>query len=311
MTSDHTLFDRAVLRQRRERALRSDHVAGFLLDAVADDLSMRLGAVMREFPVAVDLTGIGGVLASRLLETGKIEQLISTELTPRLAGAIARHPGGKHARVVADDEALPFAHESLDLVVSGLALQWVNDLPGTLIQIRRALRPDGLFLAAIVGGSTLNELRSAFLMAEAEIVGGAAPHVAPAADVRDLGGLLQRAGFALPVVDSDLLTVRYASPLELMRDLRAMGATNVLSARSRAPLRRDVLERVLEIYAHDHADPDGRIRATFEIVSLSGWAPHESQQKPLRPGSARMRLADALGTDEHSAGEKAGTREEE
>lgn len=311
MTSDIALFDRTVLRQRRERAVGSDHDARFLLDAAADDMASRLGAVMREFPVAADLTGIGGVLARRVLETGKIGCLISTELTQRLAEKIAPVPGAGHACAVADDEALPFADESLDLVVSGLALQWVNDLPGTLIQIRRALKPDGLFLAALVGGSTLSELRSAFLKAEAELTGGAAPRVAPAADVRDLGGLLQRAGFALPVVDSDTLTVRYGSPLGLMRDLRAMGATSILGARSRTPLRRDVLQRVLEVYATDHADPDGRVRATFEIVSLSGWAPHDSQQKPLRPGSARMRLADALGTSEESAGEKAGTPEQD
>jgi SAM-dependent methyltransferase len=196
--------------------------------------------------------------------------------------------------------------ESVDLVVSGLALQWINDLPGTLVQIRRALKPDGLFLAALVGGETLTELRQSFAAAEAEIEGGVSPRVTPFADLRDLGMLLQRAGFALPVTDVDRLVVRYSSPFGLMEDLRRMGATNVLRERRRTPLRRATLIRMAEIYADRFADPDGRIRATFDIVWLSGWAPHESQQKPLRPGSATHRLADALGTREIPTGEKAG-----
>ena len=207
---------------------------------------------------------------------------------------------------MADEEALPFRDASLDLVVSALALQFVNDLPGTLIQIRRALKPDGLFLAAMIGGDSLTELRAAFAEAEAEVEGGVSPRVAPFADLRDLGALLQRAGFALPVTDVDRVTVRYASPLALMHDLRRMGAGNALTERRRTPLRRATLRRMLEIYAERFADADGRIRATFEIVWLSGWAPHESQQQPLAPGSAKTRLADALGTREISAGEKAG-----
>ena len=213
---------------------------------------------------------------------------------------------GEFLRVAADEEALPFADASLDLVVSALALQWVNDLPGTLVQIRRALKPDGLLMAAMLGGDTLIELREAFASAESEIEGGLSPRVAPFADLRELGALMQRAGFALPVVDSDRLTVRYESAFALMRDLRAMGATNVLAERRRAPLRRATLMRMAEIYAERFADADGRVRATFEIVWLSGWSPHESQQKPLKPGSASQRLADALGAKEVPAGEKTG-----
>ena len=207
-------------------------------------------------------------------------------------------------RVAADEEALPFADGSLDLVVSALSLQFVNDLPGTLIQIRRALKPDGLLLAALIGGDSLSELREAFAAAESEIEGGVSPRVAPFADVRELGALLQRAGFALPVVDTDRLTVRYDSVFDLMRELRRMGATNILSERRRTPLKRATLERMADIYGERFTDPDGRLRATFEIVWLSGWAPHESQQQPLKPGSAAHRLADALGTKEISAGEK-------
>ena len=208
--------------------------------------------------------------------------------------------------MASDEEALPFRDGSLDLVVSALVLQFVNDLPGTLVQIRRALRPDGLWLAALVGGDTLTELRQAFAAAEAEIEDGVSPRVAPFVDVRAMGGLLQRAGFSLPVTDVDRLTVRYASPLALMRELRRMGAANPLLDRSRRPLKRALLARMMAIYAERFSDPDGRIRATFEIVWLSGWAPHDSQQKPLAPGSAQRRLADALGVTEISAGEKAG-----
>ena len=209
--------------------------------------------------------------------------------------------------VVADEEALPFRDGSLDLVVSALSLQFVNDLPGVLVQIRRALKPDGLLLAALLGGDTLTELRAGVRAAEAEIEGGVSPRVAPFADLRDLGALLQRAGFALPVADVDRITVRYASPLALMHDLRRMGATNVLTERSRRPLRRATLTRMLEIYGERFADADGRVRATFEIVWLSGWAPHESQQQPLQPGSAQQRLADALGTTGTVGGRKGGT----
>ena len=203
-------------------------------------------------------------------------------------------------------EALPFRDASLDLVVSALALQFVNDLPGALIQVRRALKPDGLFLAALLGGDTLTELRQSFAAAETEIEGGVSPHVAPFADVRDLGALLQRAGFALPVTDVDRLTVRYSTAFALMHDLRRMGATNALVARRRVPLRRKTMLRMAEIYAERFADPDGRLRATFDVIWLSGWAPHESQQQPLKPGSAQTRLADALGAKEVGAGEKAG-----
>jgi SAM-dependent methyltransferase len=293
--SPHPLvFDRMLLRARRRRA-RALGPATFLLDRVAADLAERLDAVLREFPVAVDLGTPTDALRRALADKKAIGTLVAVDTLPA--------PG---LAVVADEEALPFRDGSLDLVVSALALQFVNDLPGALIQVRRALKADGLLLAALLGGDTLTELRQAFAAAEAEVEGGASPHVAPFADVRELGALLQRAGFALPVTDVDRLTVRYASPFALMADIRRMGATNALAERRRMPLRRATLLRMAEIYAERFADPDGRIRATFEIVWLSGWAPHESQQKPLRPGSAQTRLADALGVREIGTGEKAG-----
>lgn len=291
-------FDRQVLRLRQKRATALG-LETFLLDRVAEEFGERLAAVMRRFERAVDLGTPDQSVRRMLAASGKTGSIIA-------AGTGARSLDRSFLRVTADEETLPFADASLDLVVSALALQFVNDLPGTLIQIRRALRPDGLFLAALMGGGSLNELREAFGQAETEIEGGLSPRVAPFADVRDLGSLLQRAGFALPVVDSDRVVVRYPSVVALMHDLRRMGATNVLIERHRRPLRRATLEKLAEIYAARFADADGRLRATFEIVWLTGWAPHESQQKPLKPGSAARRLADALGTREQSAGEKAG-----
>jgi SAM-dependent methyltransferase len=282
------IFDRALLRARRRRASALG-AETFLLEHVAEDLAERLSVVQRQFACAADIGTPGDMLARRLTERRLVQRLLRVRDDAR---------PGDLADIVADGEALPFADGALDLAVSALSLHHVNDLPGTLIQIRRALKPDGLFLAALLGGDTLTELRQSFTQAEAEIEGGASPRVAPFADLRDLGALLQRAGFALPVTDTDRITVRYANVFALMRDLRRMGAANALRERSRKPLRRATLFRMAEIYAERFSDADGRLRATFDIVWLSGWAPHESQQKPLRPGSAQMRLADALGTTE-------------
>jgi SAM-dependent methyltransferase len=293
----HALFDRRLLAQRRLRACALGPVT-FLLDRVAEDMAERLSAVRRTFDMVVDLGTPTDAVRRALLAAGAIGRVVAA--APSAAAGADEHT----CVVVADEERLPFRDASLDLVVSGLALQFVNDLPGTLAQIRRALRPDGLFLAALAGGDTLTELRQAFATAEAEIEGGASPRVAPFADVRTMGALLQRAGFALPVTDVDRVVARYESPLRLMHDLRCMGATNVLAERRRSGLRRQTLRRLVEIYAERFADADGRLRASFDIIWLSGWAPHESQQQPLRPGSARTRLADALGTRELSAGEK-------
>jgi len=284
MPQSPLVFDRALLRGRQTRA-RALGPETFLIDRVAADLAERLGAVLRQFDVAVDLGTPGGAVRTALADFTSIARLFRASPSP-------------DSDVVADDEGLPFRDGSLDLVVSALALQFVNDLPGALVQIRRALKSDGLFLAALLGGDTLTELRQSFAAAEAEVEGGVSPRVAPFADVREMGALLQRAGFALPVTDVERLTVRYSSPFILMGELRRMGATNVLLERRRKPLRRATLKRMAEIYAQRFSDPDGKVRATFEIIWLSGWAPHESQQKPLRPGSAQARLADALGTKE-------------
>ena len=295
MSSGPKIFDRRLLHARQARA-RVLGPATFLLDRTATELGERLTAILRRFEVAVDLSTPTDAVRRTLAASGKVGAII--------AAAYPLDSDDSFLRVAADEEALPFANGSLDLVVSALALQFVNDLPGALIQIRRALKPDGLLLAALIGGESLTELRDAIASAESEIEGGISPRVAPFADVRELGALLQRAGFALPVIDSDRLVVRYDSVFALVHDLRHMGATNVLHERRREPLRRATVKRMAEIYAERFADPDGRLRASFEIIWLSGWAPHESQQKALKPGSAERRLSDALNTREISAGEK-------
>lgn len=281
------IFDRALLRRRLARAVAGG-AEDFLLARAATDLAERLSIVKRDFRSVLDLgtprPDVAAILASALPEAA----------VTRLAAVPSTAGTGRWSAVVGDEERQPFAPESFDLVVSCLSLHAVNDLPGTLVQARRALKPDGLFVGCLFGGNTLQELRAALSVAESEVSGGASPRVAPFSDLRDLGGLLQRTGFALPVSDVEPVVVRYRHPVRLFADLRAMGATNVLALRHRAPLPRAVLMRAMEVYAERFADPDGRLRATFDIVWLAGWAPHESQQKPLKPGSARMPLEAAL-----------------
>lgn len=288
------VFDRRLLSWRRSRAASSASRHDFLLARVAQDLAERVAIVNRRFDVAVDLGAHHGLVGTRLRELDNVGLVIEADGCPALLAQCAG------PRVLADEELLPFADASLDLVVSGLALQHVNDLPGTLAQIRRALKPDGLLLASVLGGHTLAELRAAWLAAEAEVEGGASPRVAPQLEMRALGALLQRAGLALVVTDAETVTVSYPSALALMRDIKAMGASNTLTARKRRPTRRETLMRACEIYEQSHADSTGRVIATFEILTATGWAPDASHPKPLAPGSARARLADALGSREHS-----------
>ncbi len=303
MSAPPRLFDRALHRRRLDRAAPGYGAADFLKARAADDAVERLESIMRSFPLAVDLGSRTGVFAAALARSdarAKVGALIQTDLSARMLA------GRQGMRVQADEEALPFKAESLDLVVSILALHWTNDLVGALIQIRSALKPDGLFIGAVLGGATLAELRQCLVQAESELSDGAGLRVSPFADVLDAAGLLQRAGFALPVADTDRVTVRYAHALELIRDLRAMGETNVLLDRARKPLSRAVLARAAALYQERFAGADGRIGATFDIVNMTGWAPHPDQQQPLRPGSAKMRLADALHVKERPAGEKSG-----
>jgi len=293
----HAPFDPRRVRAHRARAAKDFTASAFLAARAAADLAERLEAVNRSFGLTLAIGApalfVAEVLARPALGE-RIDQIVGMDSVATLAGDVA-----------GDAEHLPFAEGQFGLIVSNLTLHWANDLPGALVQARRALRPDGLFMASLLGGRSLSELRECLLAAEIDISGGAAPRVSPTIDAPDLGRLLQRASFALPVADSDTIEVRYENPLRLLSDLRQMAETNALTAAER-PLTRPLLFRAMELYRERFGGPDGRVRATFEIVTATGWAPHESQQKPLRPGSAKSRLADALGVKEQSAGEKAG-----
>lgn len=286
------LFDHTLLRQRRLRALADfEPGADFLLRRVAEEMAERLSVVERYFDHPV-LVHAGLPLAATMMRaTGKTADFRYIDLCP-IPGVAA------DAQVLAETDLVPAEPGSADLVVSPLALHLTNDTPGVLVQLRRTLRPDGLLLAATPGAGTLGELRESLLAAESELTGGANARVHPFADIRDYGALLQRAGFALPVADIDDIVVRYADMFALLKDLRAMGMTSVLTGRSRKPVNRQLFLRAAQIYAERFSDPDGRIRASFPVIHLSGWAPHENQQKPLKPGSAKARLADALRTPE-------------
>lgn len=288
MSSSEPIFDRTLLQTRRRRAVAGIGDYDYLLRTVADDIADRLSMVTREFPLALNWGCHNGLVTRALNELKTIGTVVSAD---PLVEMVDQAPGLK---VVADEELFPFAAESFDLIVSALSLQWVNDLPGALIQLRAGLKPDGAFVAAILGGGSLAELRHVFLLAEEELYGGASPRVAPFADVRDFGHLLQRAGFALPVTDRDVLKVRFNSAMDLMRELKAMGASNVLTNRLRVPRSKALFERVNELYSELYSDDDGRVFASFEMIYLMGWAPHPDQQKPLRPGSAAVSLKDVF-----------------
>jgi len=284
------IFDRRAVRRHRERAAPAFAAHDFLHREIAERLADRLDDITRRFPLAVNIGARGGLFGGIVGERGGIERLVEMDLSP----AALANAGD---RIVADEEFLPFAEASLDLVVSNLALHWVNDLPGCLAQIRRALKPDGLFLASLFGGETLHELGQALGEAEIAAIGGMTPRISPFVDVRDAGALLQRAGFALPVVDSDRLTVSYGDALSLMRDLRHMGETNAAIERARTVARRDVLIGAAAAYQARFADGEGRIPATFQVIYLTAWRPHESQQQPSRRGSGQVSLADVLGEE--------------
>ena len=284
-----TIFDHGLAEMRLSRAIAiGDAAAGFLMERAAEDLEDRISTVERRFDKAATLYSRSDAARLVLLRSGKAAAVARIEADGVPASDAIR----------AAPELLPLGEGEIDLAVSLYALDTVNDLPGMLIQIRRALRPDGLFLGCMAGAGTLGELREVLLVAETELAGGASPRVHPFADVRDAGGLLQRAGFALPVTDHETVTVRYDSMFALIRDLRAMGATSILAERSRKPATRALFMRAAEIYAERFSDPDGRVRATFSTIWLSGWAPHASQQKPLRPGSGKVSLTKVLGPDE-------------
>jgi len=281
---------------RRARADRTDWPKNrFLFAEVSDRLSERLLDISQRFERALDLGCHDGAFGTLLLAQGCVSELVSTDISEDLMG---RQTSGM--RIVADEEFLPFAPNSFDLIGSVLSLHWTNDLPGALIQLTRCLRPNGLFLGALFGIETLGELKDCLMQAELEIKGGVSPRISPFTDVRDAGSLLQRAGFALPVTDVDLLTLKYKNAFDLMQELRGMGEANALNERMKTFTGRKILFRAAELYQEKYQDEDGLIRATFQIIYLAGWSPHDSQQKPLRPGSGQTSLQDILSQDDQS-----------
>jgi NADH dehydrogenase [ubiquinone] 1 alpha subcomplex assembly factor 5 len=302
MSQNPIVFDRQLVRRHRDRAAARFGEFDFLMIEASNRLADRLLDLRRDFGRVLNLGAHTGGMATVWPCGLETTCLMHADISPAMATRAAAHGPS----IACDEEALPFADASLDAILSCLSLHWVNDLPGALVQCRRALAPDGLFLASVLGGDTLVELREVMSAAEMEVAGGLSPRISPFADIPDLGGLLQRAGFALPVVDSDVLTVTYDNLFALMADLKGMGESNAVLERHKLPTRRGVLMRAAEIYHERFADSDGRIPATFRILTMTGWAPDASQQKPLRPGSARNRLADALGSAEAPAGEKTG-----
>ena len=283
------IFDRRLLRERRGRAASALHTHDFLLTEIAERLADRLSDIARRFPVALDLGARDGIMARTLQGRGGIDTLIQTDASLVTA---RRLQGG--ATLVADEELLPFKEQCFDAILSNLSLHWVNDLPGALAQIRSSLKSDGLFLASLFGTGTLHELRTALMEAELAETGGASPRVSPFADLRDAAGLLQRAGFALPVADADTVTVTYGDFVALLRDLRGMGETNILIDRLKRPTRRTVFARAAAIYQERFADAEGRLPATFQILFLTGWAPDPSQQQPAKRGSGKTSLKDVF-----------------
>ena len=302
MNNPAIIFDRHAVRRQRGRAAAGYPDFNFLKVEIAERMGERLDDLRRDFATILDLGAHRGELAALLRQRPGTETVFQADLSEAMA--IAGAVSGP--ALVADEEALPFAEGSLDAILSCLSLHWVNDLPGALVQARRALRPDGLFMGSMLGGSTLTELREVLMQAEIDVSGGLGPRVSPFADLADAASLMQRAGFALPVVDGDVITATYDNALALMRDLRGMGEVNAILERQRGFTPRRVLLRAVELYQERFADADGRIPATFQILYLTGWAPDASQQKPLRPGSATERLATALNVAEVSTGEKPG-----
>lgn len=288
MTNPPEIFDRALLKSRRDKAAKNIESVDYLLKFANEDILDRLSVITREFPIVLNLGCHHGELSQDLKLHPSLGDVYSYDHSYEM---LLKAP---LLKIQGDEELLPFASESLDLVISSLSLHYANDLPGTFSQIRRCLKADGAFLGALLGGESLTELRHVFLMAEEELYGGASPRVAPFADVRDMGHLLQRAGFALPVTDREVLKVRYPNAMHLMKELQAMGASNCLQNRSQTHNTKALFERVNELYNQHYADEDGRITASFEIIYLMGWAPHPDQPKPLAPGSGAVNLKDVF-----------------
>lgn len=291
------VFDRKLVRDHRDRAAKNWSEFDFLHKEVAERLCDRLDDVVRDCPLALDVGCHGGDVASVIGTRGKVQTLVQFDLSGEMVKRANQQPNVK--TLVADEEFLPFGSETFDLIVSNLSLHWVNDLPGTLLQINRALKPDGLFIGTMFGIETLRELRQCLRDAELAVDGGVSPRISPFADVRDLGMLLQRAGFTLPVVDADVIDVRYENPMRLLKDLKGMAQNNKVLERRKTFTKRELIFTALHKYIEEFQGDDGRVPATFQVMFMTAWKDDPSQQKPLTPGTAQHKMADAFGVPEH------------
>ena len=285
------VFNRRTIRQHRARAAANLEKYDFLFKETSERLCDRLEDITRTFPLALDLGCRTGQIARTLAGRGGINTLMQCDLAPEM---VAKAEAKNSFRLAADEEALPFANEVFDLIISNLTLHWINDLPGMLIQARQALKPDGLFMASILGGETLKELRTSLAEAEISEENGLSPRISPMADIQDLAQLLQRTGFALPVVDTETITVMYADIITLMTDLRNMGESNAVIESRKSLMKRSTMEKAVLIYKKNFIGDNGKFPATFQILTMTGWAPDDSQPKPLKPGSATHSLIDVL-----------------
>ena len=300
MTDSHVnIFDRSAVQRNRRRAALGDwgHY-DFLIRETADRLIDRIADVKRDFPLTLDVGARAGAVAEMLGGRQGVERVIQCDLSAEMAKKSQAHGPA----VATDEEWLPFAEGVFDLALSNVSLHWVNDLPGALVQIKQALKPDGLFLATMFGGQTLQELRDCMMQAEIDITGGISPRVSPFADTNDIGGLLQRAGFALPVVDSEYITITYENMFKLLEDLRGMGEMNAVHERVKHFSTQKFFMRAAELYAERYTNDEGRIFATFQVFYLHGWAPHSSQQQPAARGSGTTNLANFLMDDDNKTG---------
>ncbi|WP_120495369.1 methyltransferase domain-containing protein [Kiloniella sp. EL199] len=293
--TDIYIFDRKSVNQHHHRAQNHIEDHDFLFREVADRLGDRLMDIARDFPKTLDLGSNHSILEETLGIRGRIQEFVTAKFQSE-EDSQKDFVSSKDIEIIS--EIIPSATQVYDLIISNLCLHWVNDLPGILLQAHQSLKADGLFLASMIGGESLKELRACLMEAEMDIEGGVSPRVSPLIDVKDAGALLQRAGFALPVSDFDRIEVSYANAFDLMKELRGMGETNAIHNRKKSFTRRETLLKAAQLYQEKFSDSEGRINATFDIVYLAGWAPHTSQQKPLRPGSAAERLSDFLNTQE-------------
>lgn len=288
------LIDTIAHRRNRDRAASGFGDVNFLKQAAADRLADRLDIVRRHFPLVLDIGSHHGEMAKAAIASGKVDRVICADPS----SGMASHTAGDMPSCVVDYDNINFCDGAFDAITSAFSMHWVNDLPGMLSRMRRWLKPDGLLLLSMAGGVSFGGLRSCLAEAESQTAGGLSPRVLPMADIRDLGGLLGRAGFGLPVADSDTLTISWSDLFHMMRELRQMGESNALLGRATHMTRRDTMMKAATLYKDRFSTEDQRVTAEIELITLTAWAPSPDQQKPLKPGSADVNLADFLNANQ-------------